>query len=49
MFNINKYDTILSPVITEKSTNLSAQNKVVFKVLTNACLLYTSPSPRDNR
>ena len=29
MFNINKYDTILSPVITEKSTNLSAQNKVV--------------------
>ena len=36
MFNINKYDTILSPVITEKSTNLSAQNKVVFKVLTNA-------------
>ena len=36
MFNINKYDTILSPVITEKSTNLSSQNKVVFKVLTNA-------------
>ena len=35
MININKYDTILSPIITEKSTNLSAQNKVVFKVLTN--------------
>jgi large subunit ribosomal protein L23 len=26
------YDTILSPVITEKSTLLSEENKVVFKV-----------------
>src|SRR6202012_5411620 len=26
------YDTILAPVITEKSTILSEQNKVVFKV-----------------
>jgi large subunit ribosomal protein L23 len=26
------YDTILSPVITEKATLLSEQNKVVFKV-----------------
>jgi large subunit ribosomal protein L23 len=26
------YDTILAPVITEKSTVLSEQNKVVFKV-----------------
>ena len=26
------YDTILSPVITEKATVLSEQNKVVFKV-----------------
>ena len=32
---INKlhlYDKILSPVVTEKSTNLSEQNKIVFKV-----------------
>ena len=26
------YDKILSPMITEKSTNLSEQNKIVFKV-----------------
>ena len=26
------YDKILSPVVTEKSTNLSEQNKIVFKV-----------------
>ena len=26
------YDTIISPVLTEKSTNLSEQNKIVFKV-----------------
>ena len=32
MKKINSLDTILSPVITEKSTNLSEQNKVVFKV-----------------
>ena len=32
MHNINLYDTILSPVVTEKSTSLSEQNKVVFKV-----------------
>ncbi|MFT4253235.1 MAG: 50S ribosomal protein L23 [Caulobacter sp.] len=30
------YDTILSPVITEKSTLLSEQNKVVFKVAADA-------------
>ena len=32
---INKlhlFDKILSPVVTEKSTNLSEQNKIVFKV-----------------
>ena len=28
----NKYDQIISPVVTEKSTNLSEQNKIVFKV-----------------
>lgn len=30
------YDTILAPVITEKSTVLSEQNKVVFKVAQDA-------------
>ena len=29
---IHLYDKILSPIITEKSTNLSSQNKVSFKV-----------------
>jgi len=32
MTKINLYDKILSPIVTEKSTNLSEQNKVVFKV-----------------
>ena len=32
----NLYDTIVSPLITEKSTNLSAQNKVVCKVADSA-------------
>ena len=32
MSKINLYDTIIGPVITEKSTNLSSFNKVVFKV-----------------
>jgi len=30
------YDTVLSPVITEKATLLSEQNKVVFKVAQDA-------------
>ncbi len=30
------YDTILSPIITEKATVLSEQNKVVFKVAMDA-------------
>jgi large subunit ribosomal protein L23 len=30
------YDTILSPVITEKATMLSEQNKVVFRVAADA-------------
>ncbi|WP_046865356.1 50S ribosomal protein L23 [Microvirga massiliensis] len=30
------YDVILSPVITEKATNLSEQNKVVFRVRADA-------------
>ena len=32
MTKINLYDSILSPLVTEKSTNLSEMNKVVFKV-----------------
>ena len=32
MQKIHLYDKILSPVVTEKSTNLSEQNKIVFKV-----------------
>jgi len=32
MKKIHLYDTILSPVVTEKSTNLSEQNKIIFKV-----------------
>ena len=36
MSKIHLYDKILSPVVTEKSTNLSEQNKVVFKVPDNS-------------
>ena len=32
MNKINLYDSIISPLVTEKSTNLSEINKVVFKV-----------------
>ena len=32
MKKIHLYDKILSPMVTEKSTNLSEQNKIVFKV-----------------
>ena len=32
MEKIHTYDKILSPIVTEKSTNLSEQNKIVFKV-----------------
>ena len=32
MNKIHLYDTIISPVLTEKSTNLSEQNKIIFKV-----------------
>ena len=32
MHKFHTYDKILSPIVTEKSTNLSEQNKVVFKV-----------------
>ncbi len=36
MAKTNTYDTIVAPVITEKSTNLSSLNKVVFKVMNSA-------------
>ena len=36
MDKIHLYDKILSPFVTEKSTNLSEQNKVVFKVPSGA-------------
>ena len=36
MEKIYLYDKILSPVVTEKSTNLSEQNKIIFKVHTKA-------------
>ena len=32
MKKMNLYDTIISPIVTEKSTNLSEQNKIVFEV-----------------
>ena len=36
MHKIHLYDKILSPIVTEKSTTLSEQNKVVFKVPNNS-------------
>ena len=36
MQKFHLYDKILSPLLTEKSTNLSEQNKIVFKVHKNA-------------
>ena len=36
MSKIHLYGKILSPLVTEKSTNLSEQNKIVFKVPQNA-------------
>ena len=32
MQKIHLYDKVLSPIVTEKSTNLSVQNKIIFKV-----------------
>ena len=32
MKKLHLYDKILSPIVTEKSTNLSEQNKIIFKV-----------------
>ncbi len=36
MSKLHLYDKILSPFVTEKSTNLSEQNKIVFKVPSRA-------------
>ena len=36
MNKINLYDSILNPLVTEKSTKLSEMNKVVFKVNSTA-------------
>ena len=36
MEKLHLYDKILSPLLTEKTTNLSEQNKVVFKVHASA-------------
>ena len=36
MEKLHLYDKILSPLVTEKSTNLSEQNKIVFKVPSKA-------------
>ena len=36
MNKIHLYDKILTPLVTEKSTNLSEHNKIVFKVPSSA-------------
>jgi len=36
MEKLHLYNKIISPQVTEKSTNLSEQNKIVFKVPTSA-------------
>ena len=36
MNKVHLYDKIYFPVITEKSTNISNQNKIVFKVPSSA-------------
>ncbi len=36
MHKIHLYDKILSPIVTEKSTSLSEQNKIVFKIPKNS-------------
>ena len=36
MSKLHLYDKILSPIVTEKSTNLSEHNKIVFKIPSSA-------------
>ena len=50
MEKIHLYDKILSPLVTEKSTNLSEQNKIVFKVPQSAnTVSYTHLTLPTNR
>ena len=39
MLKVNKYDILISPLYSEKATNLSSQNKYVFKVAKTATKL----------
>jgi large subunit ribosomal protein L23 len=43
MADLKHYDTIIAPIITEKSTNASEHNKVVFRVAGKA----TKPEIKD--
>ena len=36
MEKLHLYDKIISPLVTEKSTNISEQNKIIFKVPSKA-------------
>ena len=36
MNKIHLYDKLISPIVTEKSTNISEQNKIIFKVPSKA-------------
>ena len=36
MHKVHLYDKILSPIVTEKSTNISELNKIIFKVPSKA-------------
>ena len=36
MEKLHLYDKIISPLVTEKSTNISEQNKIIFKVNSKA-------------
>ena len=36
MNKVHLYDKILAPIVTEKSTNLSEQNKIIFRVPSKA-------------
>ena len=46
MNNIDLYDIIRNPVITEKATLISENGQVIFDV-SKGCLLYTSEAADD--
>ena len=48
MSSIHLFDKILSPLVTEKSTNLSEQNKIVFKVPVGANKINLKKKYRKN-